>query len=157
METPAVVKQRIETWMLRVIEAKSYLQFEDLHIDEIDSEYRNPHSWLKGGIRCFQAALSIRTSRGFAFTVGLGFSLKCGPDRKGITFSRLEDVQAELDDSPPSLYLFDASGHPWFEDSDYVELGGEYGIAHNFRTRAYYREWRDENDNEFRRALWLLG
>ena len=73
------------------------------------------------------------------------------------TLNTLQAIVAVMDDSPPSLYLFEQGSEPWRSDSDFREVIGDYMPATNLKLRTFFREWFDDNDQTFRRSFWLAG
>lgn len=149
--------ERIHSWMVEVVEHRSYGRYDDLHLDKIDPAYVDPLTWLAGGTRCLDAAITLRDSNKWPFAVALGVSLKAGPKRIGRNFKNFEQVSGELAWSPPSLYIFPREDTSWLGGPELEELGPEYHAPTKSPSRSYFREWHDTNDEEYRRTLWLVG
>ena len=66
----------IEAWMLAKIQDRSVARFDDLHINEIDSEWKARETWIQGGLEAFRLALMLRDRHQLRFNVGLGFGLE---------------------------------------------------------------------------------
>ena len=151
------MKERIADWMQRVVERRSDLEFDDLHIDDVDPSFGPRSMWPSGASQCLQMALLLRNDLGLPFTVAAGMSLRSSPTPAGTDFDTLQEIVAVMDDSPPSLYLFEQGDEPWRSDSDFREVVGDYMPATNFKLRGFFREWFDDNDRAFRRSFWLAG
>src|SRR5256885_1189890 len=106
----------IESWMSRTIAARSDLRFEDLHVNLVDRAFSPKQNWITGGVECFRIAAHIRDRHRWPFLVGMGFNLKGSVSRRGLTFQTLDQMQHELGESPPSLYLFSQPGAAILED-----------------------------------------
>lgn len=149
--------EKIRVWMAGVIEHRSYERYEDLHLDKIDPAYREPSTWLSAGATCLDAAIAIRDANRWPYAVALGMSLKAGPGRIGRNFNRYAGVASGLDWTPPSLYLFPRDDRSWLGGPGLEELGPEYRAPTSAANQAFFREWYDANDQEYRRSLWFVG
>ena len=147
----------IEAWMLANVQGRSYLRFDDLHIDVIDSAYKRSENWIAGSVRCMDLAIEVRNRHQLSFTVALGMSLRAGGARLGLNFEGFQQVLSECDSSPPSLYIFPAGEHDWLGHGESTELDPKYAAPTKFATRPFLREWYDENDKEYRRTFWSVG
>jgi hypothetical protein len=67
----------------------------------------------------------------------------------GANFETLPEIAAMMDDSLPSLYLFEQETEPWRSDPDLREVTGDYLPATNLKVRSSLREWFDHNDQAF--------
>lgn len=151
---------RIEEWMLAIISDGGAERFDDLHIDEINPQWEDKDRWIEGGLKAFRTALSVRDQHRLPFTVCLGFSLVATEQACGIDFQTRQDLLAKLDWSPPSLYLFDRGKEP---DRQTVLAGGTvqaldpavYGAQAG--ERCYYLESKPQDDDEFRRSVFVEG
>lgn len=149
--------EKIRIWMKEVIQHRSYERYDDLHLDKIDPAYAEPLTWLAAGAACLDAAITIRDGNSWPFSVALGVSLKAGPERIGRNFTDYEQVAGELDWTPPSLYVFPRGDPSWLGGPELEELGPEYRAPTTAATQAFFREWHDANDQEYRRSLWFVG
>ncbi len=149
--------ERIRAWMKEVIERRSHQRYDDLHLDRIDPEYARPLTWLTAGAACLDAAISIRDDNRWPFSVALGMSLKAGPERIGRNFNDYQHIVGEFDWTPPSLYVFPKGEHSWLGGPELEELGPEYRAPTAAPNFAFFREWYDANDQEYRRSLWFIG
>jgi hypothetical protein len=147
----------IESWMIQVAGDRGDLRFQDLHIDRVNHRFAEKSHWLEGAVECFAAATRIRTDRRLPFLVAVGIELRASCSRTGLNFSTVTQLERELGDSPPSLYLFEPSAKPLLNDQDCVEVGDRVHLGVQPTTRAFLREWLDSRDNQFLRSFWLLG
>ena len=151
------LKERIRSWMIRVVQERTDVSFDDLHIDEIIDRFRDRAAWVDGAVECLQVAALIRNSEQWPFTIAVGFSLRSNPAPSGLGAVRQLELTSEVDDSPPSLYLFEQGNEPWKTDEDFHETPIECSLRVNIQVRTFLREWRDENDGDFRRSFWLAA
>ena len=150
-------RELIEEWMEKVLATESHRAFVDLHIDDIDRSWSDRSRWLSGALSCLEAALLIKRRRGWTVTAAVGFSLRSHRAPRGLQLHSYQDLQAELDSSPPSLYLFLPGEEPWHDDADFQTFEIPRSLPTNHVVRAYLREWYDENDEDYRRSFWLAG
>lgn len=113
MNTPIENAERIRSWMLSAVQSGGVERFTDLHIDNIDPEWKNREHWLEGGLEALRIAANERALNGISFDIDLVYSLKAGTDPLGINFSDQATLQEEFDWSPPSLYLIKKGDKPW--------------------------------------------
>jgi hypothetical protein len=103
--------------------------------------------------RAVQIGVELRSERKWGVVVAAAVSLLAGPDRAGPHWD-LATIETALAGQTPSLYLFALGSEPW-EESDCVDLGSLLETEFPVGIRTYLCEWYDENDQEFRRSLWL--
>ncbi|MGH7427165.1 MAG: hypothetical protein ACREJ4_02190 [Candidatus Methylomirabilaceae bacterium] len=138
--------------------AKPPTPLDDLHIDEVDDAYKDRSKWLEGAVACLEAAISIRDARNLQLTVALGMSLRSSALPLGVNFSNWTELERELDDSPPSLYL-------WTKEQDQVDIHATrvtdltrvLVVPTTVHLRKLFSEWCDTAEGEFRRTIWLIG
>lgn len=96
---------KIESWILNVIADNSWQQFNDIHIDDIDIAYKDKKKWIEGGMSCFNMSVELIRDLNLPFIITLSLALKSKKTAIN-TVKSIADIQAELDDTPPSLYVF---------------------------------------------------
>jgi len=151
--------ERIRRWVDSTAAGRGDLDFLDLHVDEIDPAFENRESWIDAAIESLRIALLHRNSRDLPFTIAVGFSLSPTELRKTTSELALNDLQREVDDSPPSLYLFARNEEPWTNDDDLVSVVCALGDSwsSNLHVTALMREWHEDEEDHFRRSFWLAG
>jgi hypothetical protein len=97
----------IRRWMLATVSDGGIERLDDLHVDVIDGSWKDPTSWVSGGLVAYRLALGIRRELAIDVTVALSFSMVEAQDTSRDIFERREQFEKQLDWSPPSLYLFD--------------------------------------------------
>jgi len=148
---------KIVTWIEATIAGGGVERFEDLHLDEIDAVFSRRDRWIRGGVASLAEAMEQRDKRDLPFTVAVGFSLLANSIRTGLNETSLSAILRELDFSPPSLYLFARGKEPWTTDNDFTVWNGEIDVGVGRTLDAYFREWYDHTDQEYRRSLFLAG
>jgi len=144
--------------MARVMTARPATPLDDLHIDQVDEVYKDRSRWLDGAIRCMETATLLRDVRRLPATLALGVSLRPGTLPLGVTFTNWSELQGELDDSPPSLYLWGEGEDPvGMSATHVVDLSGSLTLPSAVQVRKLLSEWYDATDGEFRRTVWMLA
>ncbi len=143
--------------MREAIQSGSYRSFDDLHVDEIDPVWNDPGTWLQAGIQSLETAALVRDRESWPMTVAVGFSLEPTAEPQGHRLDSWPSVLARVDNSPPSLYLFDRGIEPWTKSSEFSDVSGTVAPPTNFATRVMLREWFEEEDDEYRSSLWLAS
>jgi len=96
---------KIREWMLATISNGGIERLDDLHVDDIDENWKQRANWISASLRAYELAVRLQNDLGLSVKVALAFSLL---DGTGQTFDTEEDFERQLDWSPPSLYLFKA-------------------------------------------------
>jgi hypothetical protein len=148
---------KIREWMRVTYDQGLYANFHDLHIDEIGPAGRDRSNWISYGCDCLVAAISIKRELSVPLQIALAFSLKSERTPLGINFAKVDEFQGELDSSPPSLYLvtrgmFEPAVMPEAKEIGWVwlKLGPE-------DSNCYYFEYRTNEDEDYRRSLWIVA
>jgi hypothetical protein len=89
--------------------------------------------------------------------VAVGILLEGSAAPLGVSFSSWSGIEPLIDESPPSLYLFDRPGSVLLDDPDVRDLPPTYAPKLDAPVQCLLREWYDERDTEYRRSFWLLG
>ncbi len=96
---------KIREWMLATMSNGGIERLDDLHVDDIDENWKQRTNWIPCSIRAYELAVRLQCELGLGVKVALAFSLL---DGVGQTFDTEEEFETQLDWSPPSLYLFKA-------------------------------------------------
>jgi hypothetical protein len=160
----------VERWIISNLKTRGYERFDDLHIDQIDNNWRDPDSWIQGGLDAFQLAKESRNRRAPNFTVALAFSLIADMQPRGVDFHGLEELKAQLSPSPPSLYLFQSGMEPWTEtgrrsqrarnEDENVEIKKLDPSPFRILGGAdpcYYTEFGQADFDEYSRSVFVAG
>ena len=158
----------IDHWLFDNIKNRGFERYEDLHIDQIDPAWKSREYWISGGLAAFREAVHLRDQHELDFAIVLAFSLKVDDETRGIDFRTAEGLEAMLDASPPSLYLFQKGKEPWTESgvregtvvAENIRVSevdpGIFGTP-NVVSRCYYMEFRQVEFKELSRTLFLEG
>jgi len=161
MTTREKQQRVIEDWMNTIVRDGGIDRYDDLHIDRIDSLWAHREHWLESGLKALYLARSARDERKLAVTVALAFSLKSGEEAVGVNFSTPDEFLAQLDWSPPSLYLFRPSHEPWIIsacEEGRRQLDPDILFATIIKAvTCYYMEYRQPESPEYSRSVFLVG
>jgi len=101
-------EERIRNWMLEAISKGGIERYDDLHIDQIDSQWKQRSTWVTAALTAYKVAVSVRETLRLSVSVALAFSLTDAEEDSAEAFQTVQEFERQLDWSPPSLYLFDA-------------------------------------------------
>ena len=158
-------KQTIEDWMLTIVRDGGVDRYDDLHIDAIDPAWKQKPSWMAGSLLAFHAALKLRDSQKLPYTVGLGISLR-GTVPQPFENVWIADLQANLDHTPPSLYMFNPAREPQMDLERALQEGTVYPnsfvtpliLKDNPSARScFFMRFRRMNFEEHTQSVFLLG
>lgn len=131
----------IEKWMLSNVRTEGFNRDDDLHIDKIGERWRDRKNWIEGGLKALHLGAELRDKHQLQFTVALGCSLLVSDSSPLVVPRSKEDFTAQLDWSPPSLYLFPKGREPWQEWSGtriLEELSGNVNEGRSGQTPQFY-------------------
>jgi hypothetical protein len=148
-----IEKKQISDWFKRVTISGSFKQFDDLHLDDIETATLERSNWVEKGIECLKFAASIRESAKAPFIVALGFSLISTTTKLGINFNSKEEIERAMDETPPSLYLFRENQTEWVSTPK-VKVNTEY-LDLPASARCFFSEYKEDDEVEYRRVFWL--
>lgn len=146
----------IEAWAVEVIRHQRIDDFDDLHVDEISEEFRARDTWIAASEQCLELGARLMEQYSGEYAIVVGMSLTANDRPVGIRVDELDALGAELDGSPPSLYVVRRVAPPWAD-------AGQEGcieLTEPFRPRvkggrAFFCEWWHAADREYRRSVWL--
>jgi hypothetical protein len=150
----------IEKWMLAIIDDGGIERLDHLHIDKIDSSWKNRDNWVEGGLEALRVAIVLRDRNQLPFAVALTFSLKSGDLPIGVDFRTRSEFVERLDCSPPSLYLFRRG------DARRTQVGPGVAVQElspltlgipKAGVSGYYLEFLPQDSEEYRRSVFIEG
>jgi hypothetical protein len=97
-------KLLLETWVQKVLLTNSWERFEDLHIDEIEPDFRDQNNWLEFTIFIYKSLVELLKNKPYSCMLVIQMTYS---DSK-INFSEIsfEYIKNHLDLSPPSFYIY---------------------------------------------------
>jgi hypothetical protein len=150
-------ERAVETWMLTIVQYGGIARFDDLHIGEIDELWKPREMWIEGGVEAFRLALILRDRHNLRFAVGLGFGLDSRHQSTGVDFQTQGELMANVDRSPPSLYLFEPGKEPSNQTTVVLKLSRGLFPGLPETASCYCIEFREIDTNECRRSVFVEG
>lgn len=157
----------IASWMESLVKKGKIGSLDDLHLDQIESEWKDKKHWLTAGAEALRIAVEVRNKRGYAADIALAFSLNSGETPRGVNFRDSASFKSEFDWSPPSLYLDKPGTAPWNQGAapdgqppadlrtqklDAAALGFTAPLK-----ACYFLEFRQPDSAEYARTVLLIG
>jgi|694.fasta_scaffold00269_21 hypothetical protein len=144
------VRQYLCEWIDKIIKNKSWERYEDLHLDEIDNQFKHHESWVRGGISVYELILSIVFGK--PYNCFLVIQLSYSNNKTNVNDLKWDQLTSLLDITPPSFYVF-PEGNINYEktitDLLYVEsLSKEIGY------KVFLKEEK-EGEGEYFRCLYI--
>lgn len=156
MEHKTIVWEALDLWLSGVASEDLVGGVHDIHIDELNADFAERSTWLESALVCFDIAIAVRDAKGLPLTVALGIGLRSSALPSGLNFACWTDLDQELDDSPPSIYVWADGADPvGIQATKLARLRPDFPIPLQEPYRALLSEWYDDGDAEFRRTLWL--
>ncbi len=152
-----MVMRTVQEWLTTVVTPPRSDNIDDLHVDEVSSEYETEAHWLNGALTCLQEALTLRDQQHWPVTIAVGISLTSSEIPQGPTFAKIQDIVMAYDGTPPSLYCFQKGSEPWVTEPGYTELPIAFRAPIADETRSYFYEFYYEDGQEYRRTFWIAG
>ena len=159
-------RQVVESWMRVVIRDGGIERFDDLHIDRIDAEWKSKKLWIPAAFQVHDVAIEIRNQSKFPVSVNLAFSLKSDSEPRGVNFGTREQFIEQLDDTPPSIYLFRPGTEPWILRTNSKSFGTSQNSLVQKITfpvfgslaeekNCFYLEFKEIDMDEYSRAVFI--
>jgi hypothetical protein len=157
--TPEERETRIQDWLTAVVKDGGIDRYDDLHVDQIDLHWASREHWMQGSLEAFKIAVRLRNVQMIDLAVVLAFSLNSSENREGVNFSTPEALEAQLDWSPPSLYLFHRGQEPWTQvGAEAVPLNAAILFGTSFVAEGcYYIEFLQLGCQEYFRSVFLAS
>lgn len=157
----------IASWMGSLVKDGKIGSFDDLHIDQIDSEWKDKKHWFAAGAEALRIAVGVRNKRGYTADITLAFSLNSGETPRGVNFRDSASFESELNWSPPSLYLDKPGVAPWDQGATVdsqrpIDLKTQkldattLGITAPLKA-CYFMEFKQADSSEYARTVVFIG
>ena len=145
-------KPFLKKWIASCIRARSWERFDDLHLDEIDSELIEKSNWVSESFKIHDTIVELIENSNVEclLAIPLGYA-QSKTDAKTLS---LMDISSLLDYTPPSYYLF-LKGDKNFEatinnSKHLLELSAEIGKTVLFQESQ-------QLENEFNRTIFVIN
>jgi hypothetical protein len=139
-------------WAFDIIQNKGWEQWDDLHVDEIDSIFRNRKYWFDSGIFLQSCLSEIINKSEYSSLLIMPLSYSNRPTM--LDDLDVNKLKSELDDmTPPSIIFFpknDLDYQMTYKQSQYLSR-----LSFQIGKDVYFKE-EQENDNEFFRVIFIL-
>lgn len=144
----------LEEWLHTAIEHDEMRNAASIHIDQLNSEFRLRPTWEKGMLEVLFAAAELCRSHGWSHGVAVGMSLMPSATSQGVEPVPLDSLMAEADWAPPNIFVYSAGAQPW----NYPGVVWKHSVelTQLGSVELIRGEWFDSNDQEFRRAFWVI-
>lgn len=143
-------KRFLADWVDNSISNKSWEKYQDLHLDEIDSEYRHKGNWIEGSFFIYEIILSIIKSD--LYSCLLVIPLSYSDTKNNINQLTWDYIKTSLDLTPPSFYLF-PNGEENYEETIknliYLER-----LSNNSAYEIFFKQ-EEECVGEFNRSIYI--
>ena len=162
-------EQVIERWMLTIVTDGGIARLDDLHIDQIDEQWKDRNVWVRAAFEAYRIAVALRNRYQLPFVVALGFSLETGPESQGLDFYTPAEFAERLNWSPPSLYLFhpDRTPRAGAQSPAHQSSPGDSGTIQDLdpgifgveltAQRTYYMTFKSQGSEEHVRSVFVEG
>ena len=144
----------IRNW-LRAFATSTERNRDDLHVDQINSEFKNPRRWSEAGVQCLHLAFDAVQSENLPVTVAMEFFLAASQEPTGYSGGRVQDLRFSW--TPPALTVFRPDAVPWRQSDAFTPVEADTGLPEGVVGRVLYQEWFDESEGDYDRRLWLVG
>lgn len=151
-----MIEKVIEKWMTETVKDDSWKTHNDIHIDDISSKFKEPDTWINGGIECLKKAIAIRDNFKFHFVIELFVELQSDKFPIGINFTNPRDLINEFRDTPPSLYIFEENYGGWLDN---IRKNKEV-VLKKFNlpdVKCYYSEILKDDDPDHYRSISFIS
>lgn len=154
----------IQSWMLSAVRDGGLGRYDDLHVDQIDKNWRPRELWISAACEVLPLAAQLLRRNSVDATLAIVFSLLSTLDRQGVDFTTSLELLSRLDWSPPSLYLFKKGDEPWLRNDEPESLLQET-VVHDVdmsailplgvQTTGRVLEFRLPNEREYYRTIFV--
>jgi hypothetical protein len=150
----------IEKWMLTIVDDGGVRRLDDLHLDKIDSAWKDRSRWVESGLEAFRLGRILRDRLGLPFTVALSFSLTSDSRPCAIDFQTRKELEEKLNWSPPSLYLFrrgEEPRHKMAPGGSVQDLNPSMFSIQGADALCCYMEFLQQDAEEYWRSVFIEG
>ena len=152
-----LVREKLQHWIEANIETEGFSRFEDLHLDELESDYTSPDTWIVAINDVVEALNEIRNKIPAGFCASIGVSLLASDSPLGITFHDSKQLSKEFTVTPPSVYIFKKGDEPWVQrPADAKQLPSEILSDCTVNVQLIYLEYREMYESQYRRSFWVV-
>jgi hypothetical protein len=130
----------LQQWVEELIRRQRWEQYDDLHVDMLDAQFRRPGRWVEAIMLVLEALEHLTAQRDYQVLLVIRLATSA-VSAAGRTFERhtLEDA---VGDTPPSFYLF-----PQLSEvvTQTVQAAVPLpGLSQQLQRRVYFQEQHEE-------------
>ncbi len=139
----------LNRWVEEIIKQENWSSFPEIHIDEINSNFKNKNYWVEGGLRVFQEIIMKIGKRPFEpiLVIPLDYSRNIHEPK----INDISDLSTQLYLTPPSIYIlptkFENFGKTINEAKIHITLSQKTGF------NVYYKI--EKEDDEYARTIYV--
>jgi hypothetical protein len=145
-------KKLLSDWIDYSIRNKSWEKYDDLHLDEIDFEFKQKSYWVEGSFFIYKIILSLIKSDLYSclLVIPLSYSDK-ETDIEELTWNEIKRL---FDLTPPSFYLF-PNGEENYEET-IKSLNFMERLSDDCACKIYFKQ-EEEFEGEYNRSLYVIS
>lgn len=143
-------KQHLYEWIDKAIKNHSWERHEDLHLDEIDLEFKKNENWVEGSIYIYKLVLDIIL--GTSFSCFLVIQLTYSDNKTKFKSLKWDYIKSQLDLTPPSFYLF-PKGNINYEKT-IIDLLYVESLSKEIGYKVFFKEEK-EREGEYFRCIYI--
>ncbi|MDR2206283.1 MAG: hypothetical protein LBE36_09045 [Flavobacteriaceae bacterium] len=145
-------KKFLSDWVDNSIRNKSWKKYQDLHIDEIDTEFRQKVNWIKGSFFIYEIILSLIKPDLYRCLLVIPLSYSdTETDIKQLTWDKIKTL---FDLTPPSFYLF-PNGEENYEET-IKELIFLESLSNDYSYKVFFKQ-DEEFKGEYSRSIYIIS
>lgn len=144
-------KKLLSDWVDNSIRNKSWIKYQDLHIDEIDSEFRQKSNWIDGSFFIYEIILSI--IKPDLYSCLLVIPLSYSDTETNISQLTWNNMKVLLDLTPPSFYLFPI-GEENYEETIKSLIFLER-LSEDCTYKVFFKQ-EEEFEGEYNRSIYVI-
>ncbi len=145
--------KKIKKWINDTWKTKTYLDYDDLHIDIINKKLsKKQKEWFYKGIDYLKIAEELKKEMEIPVKVFLAFSLIDSKKQKNLSITDIDSFMKEINESAPSLYLLEFTK---IQNEGILLNNNEISFISN-EIGCFYIQFFCKEENIFRRSLWFF-
>ena len=146
----------LHKWILWCISSKAYERLDDLHLSDLNADFGLRPNWLSSCCEIYFQCQKMPPSLIRGYRLAIAVSLRSSNHATGVNFHSRDELASELGNTPPSLYVFVRNNEPWQQYPTYAESIDSHLFGDDLASAfCFHFEYRDLNESECRRSIWL--
>jgi len=145
-------KKFLSNWVDNSIRHKSWKKHQDLHLDEIDSEFKQKANWIKGSLFIYEIILNL--IKPDLYSCLLVIPLSHSDTESNIKQLTWDKIKTLFDLTPPSFYLF-PNGEENYEETiknlNFMEI-----LSDDCAYKVFFKQ-DEEFKGEYNRSIYVIS